>query len=69
MSGGTNSSTIDVSNPLYLHPSDHPGLILVTKTFDGTGFGAWKRAMTIALSAINKLGFTDGKTPRPTDVN
>lgn len=63
------NSTIDSSNPLYLHPSDHPGLILVTKTFDGTGFGAWKRAMTIDLSAKNKLGFTDGTTPRPTDAN
>ncbi|XP_076916119.1 uncharacterized protein LOC143575714 [Bidens hawaiensis] len=38
-------------NPFYLHPSDHPGIILVSKIFDGTGFDAWKRAMMIALSA------------------
>ncbi|XP_076929558.1 uncharacterized protein LOC143594010 [Bidens hawaiensis] len=49
--------SIDSSNPLYFHPSDHPGMILVSKFFDGTGFGAWKRAITIALSAKNKFGF------------
>ncbi|XP_076895995.1 uncharacterized protein LOC143548796 [Bidens hawaiensis] len=49
--------TIDFSNPPYLYHSDHPGMILVSKFFDGTGFGDWKRAMTIALSAKNKLGF------------
>ncbi|KAJ0587501.1 putative transcription factor interactor and regulator CCHC(Zn) family [Helianthus annuus] len=58
------SMTIDSSNPLYLHPSDHPGMILVSKSFDGTGFGAWKRAMTIALSAKNKLGFVTGHLSR-----
>ncbi|XP_035830652.1 uncharacterized protein LOC118479895 [Helianthus annuus] len=58
----TNSAvnSIDESNPLYLHPSDHPGMILVSKQFDGTGFGSWKRAMMIALSAKNKLGFVTG---------
>ncbi|XP_022017416.1 uncharacterized protein LOC110917105 [Helianthus annuus] len=59
------SMTIDSSNPLYLHPSDHPGMILVSKSFDGTGFGAWKRAMTIALSAKNKLGFVTGQFVQP----
>ncbi|KAK9065740.1 hypothetical protein SSX86_015141 [Deinandra increscens subsp. villosa] len=56
----TNSSSIDSSDPLYLHPSDHPGLLLVSKAFDGTGFASWKRSMTIALSAKNKLGFVNG---------
>ncbi|XP_022030483.1 uncharacterized protein LOC110931392 [Helianthus annuus] len=51
---------MDSSNPLFLHPSDHPGMILVSKQFDGTGFGSWKRAMSIALSAKNKFGFVDG---------
>ncbi|XP_022036772.1 uncharacterized protein LOC110939518 [Helianthus annuus] len=56
----SNSSSIDSSNPLYLHPSDHPGMILVSKQFDGSGFGSWKRAMSIALSVKNKFGFVDG---------
>lgn len=57
----SSSGNIDSSNPLYLHQSDHPAMILVSKAFDGTGFGAWKRSMTIALSAKNKLSFVDGK--------
>ncbi|XP_021979968.1 uncharacterized protein LOC110876096 [Helianthus annuus] len=35
-------------------------MILVSKQFDGIGFGTWKRAMSIALSAKNKLGSVDG---------
>ncbi|XP_076910198.1 uncharacterized protein LOC143567756 [Bidens hawaiensis] len=61
------SPTLDSSNPLYLHPSDHPGLVLVSKNFDGTGFGVWKRAMTIALSAKNKLTFVNGDFGLPAD--
>ncbi|XP_076935452.1 uncharacterized protein LOC143602121 [Bidens hawaiensis] len=49
--------TIDSSNPFYLHSYDHPGMILVSKFFDGNSFGARKRAMTIALLAKNKLIF------------
>ncbi|KAL4580088.1 hypothetical protein LXL04_016265 [Taraxacum kok-saghyz] len=41
---------INVSDPLYLHPSDHPGLLLVSKQFDGTNFNSWKKGMMIALS-------------------
>ncbi|XP_022024526.1 uncharacterized protein LOC110924849 [Helianthus annuus] len=60
---------IDSSNPLYLHPSDHPGMILISKSFDGTGFAAWKRGMTIALSAKNKLIFVKENLGQPSDVS
>ncbi|KAJ0733953.1 putative transcription factor interactor and regulator CCHC(Zn) family [Helianthus annuus] len=63
----TTTNSIDPLNPLYLHPSDHPGMLLVSKSFDGIGFGAWKRAMTIALSAKNKLGFVTGEITKPND--
>ncbi|KAL8089454.1 hypothetical protein AgCh_039061 [Apium graveolens] len=36
---------------------------LVSEPFDRTGFSNWKRSVTIALSAINKLGFVDGSLP------
>ena len=56
------SSTINTtSDPLNLHPSDHPGMQLVSKHFDGSNFGSWKKAITIALSAKNKLGLVIGK--------
>ncbi|XP_074352191.1 uncharacterized protein LOC141691365 [Apium graveolens] len=52
-------------NPLHLQSSDNPGLKLVSDQFDGTGFSSWKRSMTIALSARNKIGFIDGSIPKP----
>ncbi|KAL8103291.1 hypothetical protein AgCh_027738 [Apium graveolens] len=52
-------------NPFYLQSSDSPGMKLVSDPFDGSGFGNWKRSMTIALSARNKLGFVDGTLPKP----
>lgn len=58
--------TLDHDNPLYLHSSDSPGMKLVSDPFDGTGFSNWKRSMTIALSARNKLGFVDGTLVKPT---
>ncbi|KAI3713165.1 hypothetical protein L1987_71738 [Smallanthus sonchifolius] len=57
---------MDSSNSLFLHSSDHPGLLLVSKIFDGSSFGSWKRAMSIALSAKNKHGFVDRTVIRPT---
>ena len=55
----------DLAEAYLLHPSDHPGLLLVSTAFDGTGFGSWKRAMTIALSTKSKLYFVDGSLQRP----
>ncbi|KAJ0077495.1 hypothetical protein Patl1_35618 [Pistacia atlantica] len=51
---------IDLSDPLFLHPSDHPSMILVPKVLDGTNYVMWKRSMLISLSAKNKLGFIKG---------
>ena len=38
-------SAEDLAKAYFLHPSDHPGLLLVSTVFDGNGFGSWKRAM------------------------
>jgi len=51
----------DLAKAYFLHPSDHPGLLLVSTAFDGFGFGSWKRAMTIALSTKSKLYFVEGR--------
>ncbi|KAL8099589.1 hypothetical protein AgCh_032012 [Apium graveolens] len=43
-------------HPLYFKNIDHPGLIPITKKLAGSeNFGLWKRSLTIALSAKNKL--------------
>lgn len=53
-------------HPLYLQNIDHPGLVLIAKKLTGTeNFGPWKRSITIALSAKNKLGIVDGTFPKP----
>ncbi|XP_075108915.1 uncharacterized protein LOC142180748 [Nicotiana tabacum] len=57
--------THDSSHPFYLHPSDSPGMILVNYIFDGRSYGGWRRAVLIALSSKNKLGFIDGTISVP----
>lgn len=58
---------LDSSHPLYLHPSDHPGQILVTTLLNGENFNEWKRSMSLALSAKNKIGIVSGKHEKPVD--
>ncbi|XP_074264214.1 uncharacterized protein LOC141586778 [Silene latifolia] len=61
----TGSTNIGMDDPLYIHHSDIPGVKLVGSLFEGSGYGGWKRAMLIALSAKNKIGFIDGTIPKP----
>ncbi|XP_059279569.1 uncharacterized protein LOC132033581 [Lycium ferocissimum] len=58
-------NSIDSTNPLYFHPSDSPGMVLVNSVFDGKGYGGWRRGILIALSAKNKVGFIDGTLSQP----
>ncbi|KAB2610299.1 hypothetical protein D8674_018331 [Pyrus ussuriensis x Pyrus communis] len=51
----------NLTDPYFLHPSDHPGLILVSKKLNGDNYNTWCRAMEISLSAKNKIGFINGK--------
>jgi len=34
-------SAEDLVEAYTLHTSDHPGMLLVSKIFDGNGFGSW----------------------------
>ncbi|XP_070036371.1 uncharacterized protein [Nicotiana tomentosiformis] len=56
---------IDSSHPYYFHPSDSPDMVLINSLFDGKGYGGWRRAIVIALSAKNKLNFIDGTYSEP----
>ncbi|XP_019236838.1 PREDICTED: uncharacterized protein LOC109217062 [Nicotiana attenuata] len=58
-------SGIDISNPLYMHPSDNPGATLVPAPFDGFVYRSWRRGVMRALSVKNKLGFINGECKRP----
>ncbi|KAF7143506.1 hypothetical protein RHSIM_Rhsim05G0070200 [Rhododendron simsii] len=58
-------STVESSSPFFIHPSDHPGLLLVTKRLDGNNYATWRRSMVIALTAKNKIGFVNGAIKAP----
>ncbi|XP_061345605.1 uncharacterized protein LOC133291366 [Gastrolobium bilobum] len=64
-SSGSSASMDDSSSPCFLQSGDHLGLVLVTHTLSGSNFHSWIRAMTLALTAKNKLAFVDGSLFRP----
>ncbi|KAH0692446.1 hypothetical protein KY285_019543 [Solanum tuberosum] len=67
--GGSTSFTIDSNSPLYIHPSDNPGAMLVPVQFTGIGYRSWRRSVLRSLSVKNKLGFINGDCPRPQSVH
>ena len=53
-------------HPLYFHPNDLPGLLLISKRLLGSeNYSTWKRSMLIALSAKNKLKLINGQYEEP----
>ena len=54
-----------VSDPYSLHPSDHPGLMLVSQPLQEDNYASCRRSMRLALSGKRKLGFIDGSLPKP----
>ncbi|XP_009782926.1 uncharacterized protein [Nicotiana sylvestris] len=56
---------IDSTYLYYFHPSDSPRMVLVNSVFIGKRYGVWRRAIIIALSAKNTLGFIDGTFSEP----
>ena len=63
------STIADPLSPYFLHHSNSPGLVLVSQQLIGEAYASWSKAMTIALSVKNKLGFIDGTISRPTNAN
>ncbi|KZV48565.1 hypothetical protein F511_32101 [Dorcoceras hygrometricum] len=55
----------DTSSPYYLQNGDHPGLLLVSNLLVGSNYNIWSRAMVVALTAKNKLGFVDNSIDQP----
>ncbi|XP_004505909.1 uncharacterized protein [Cicer arietinum] len=54
-------------DPYFMHPSDNPGLALVSPPLNNTNFHTWSRAMLVALHSKNKSEFVLGTLNRPPD--
>ncbi|GJX10121.1 cysteine-rich receptor-like protein kinase 8 [Tanacetum coccineum] len=51
---------------LFLHQTNHPGLILISKKLTGSyNFISWKRSILIALNVKNKMKLVTGTFPEP----
>ncbi|CAM8882347.1 unnamed protein product [Rhodiola kirilowii] len=55
------------TSPYYLHPSDHPGLLICPVIFKGENYDEWVIAMRNSLCAKRKLGFIDESLTPPAD--
>jgi len=62
---GACSLTIEPNDPLFIHPFDHPGQILVANAFNGENFDSWKWTFLRALSSKNKVRSIDGRIDQP----
>ncbi|XP_075096445.1 uncharacterized protein LOC142174533 [Nicotiana tabacum] len=57
--------TLDTSSPLYMHPLESAGSMLVPLALDGTRYRSWRRGVLRALSVKNKVGFITWKCQKP----
>ncbi|XP_073020945.1 uncharacterized protein [Primulina eburnea] len=62
------SAIDDPMSPYFLHHADNPGLTLVSQALTGDNYTSCNRAMRIALSVKNKLGFIDGSIEKPSNT-
>ncbi|XP_057248844.1 uncharacterized protein LOC130590428 [Beta vulgaris subsp. vulgaris] len=58
------NTTIEVTSPLYLHPSDGNNFLVIEKLQGSANYRSWKRLMDIGLASKRKLGFVTGVVRR-----
>ncbi|OMO98301.1 Reverse transcriptase, RNA-dependent DNA polymerase [Corchorus capsularis] len=61
----SNSTTLDSSNPYFLHHSDNPVTPLVSTISTGDNYSSWNQPMMTALSAKNKFAFVNSTLQQP----
>lgn len=55
----------DNINPLSIYHTNHLGLVLVSKTFDGSNYLTWCRSVMRAIDGHNKFSLVVGYLPEP----
>jgi len=56
---------VEPHSPYLLHPSKGPGVVITVVIFHGKNCELWKRVVTMALKAKNKLEFIDSTCRNP----
>ncbi|XP_019189406.1 PREDICTED: uncharacterized protein LOC109183798 [Ipomoea nil] len=52
-------------DPMYLHVTENPNLVLVSPPLSEVNYATWSRSMRIALEVKNTYGFLDGSIVSP----
>lgn len=58
------STQLDVTSPLYLHPSENSNSVNIEKLQGSSNYRAWRRSFEICLASKRKLGFITGVVKR-----
>lgn len=56
---------VNTTTPYSLFASDNPGALITYVVFTGDNYNEWSTELVNALRAKRKLGFLDGKIPKP----
>ncbi|XP_060202008.1 uncharacterized protein LOC132630462 [Lycium barbarum] len=56
---------VDSSIPMYMHPYDNAGALLVPSIFNGIAYRSWRRGVLRSLLVKNKLGFINDDCKKP----
>ncbi|XP_019190499.1 PREDICTED: uncharacterized protein LOC109184958 [Ipomoea nil] len=54
-------------DPMYLHVTENPNLVLASPPLSEVNYATWSRSMRIALEVKNKYGFVDGSIASPAE--
>ncbi|XP_019184520.1 PREDICTED: uncharacterized protein LOC109179481 [Ipomoea nil] len=61
----SNQRVEEFDDPMYLHITENPNLVLVSPLLSEVNYASWSRSMKIALEVKNKYGFVDGSIASP----